>query len=64
MNPENPRHADRQASRQHYPALDGLRGIAILFIVIYHNFGYIDKYFFFGWLAVDLFFVMSGFFNY
>ena len=61
MNPENPHHADRQASRQHYPALDGLRGIAILFIVIYHNFGYIDKYFFFGWLAVDLFFVMSGF---
>ena len=54
MNPENPH-------RQHYPALDGLRGSAILFIVIYHNFGYIDKYFFFGWLAVDLFFVMSGF---
>ena len=61
MNPENPHRADRQANRQHYPALDGLRGIAILFIVIYHNFGYIDKYFFFGWLAVDLFFVMSGF---
>lgn len=54
MNAENPH-------RPHYPALDGIRGIAILMIVIYHNFGYIDKYFFFGWLAVDLFFVLSGF---
>jgi peptidoglycan/LPS O-acetylase OafA/YrhL len=61
MNPENTNLANRQEGKPHYPALDGLRGIAILFIVIYHNFGYIDKYFFFGWLAVDLFFVMSGF---
>lgn len=53
MNPENP-------NRKHYPALDGLRGVAILLVVIYHNFGFID-YFFFGWLGVDLFFVLSGF---
>jgi peptidoglycan/LPS O-acetylase OafA/YrhL len=46
--------------RQHYPALDGLRGIAILLVVFYHNFGFIN-YFFFGWLGVDLFFVLSGF---
>lgn len=45
---------------KHYPALDGLRGLAILLVVVYHNFGFIN-YFFFGWLGVDLFFVLSGF---
>lgn len=53
MNPENP-------NRLHYPALDGLRGLAILLVVVYHNFGFINV-FFFGWLGVDLFFVLSGF---
>jgi peptidoglycan/LPS O-acetylase OafA/YrhL len=37
-----------------------LRGIAILLVIFYHNFGFIN-YFFFGWLGVDLFFVLSGF---
>jgi peptidoglycan/LPS O-acetylase OafA/YrhL len=37
-----------------------LRGLAILLVVVYHNFGFIN-YFFFGWLGVDLFFVLSGF---
>jgi len=37
-----------------------LRGIAILLVVFYHNFGF-TQYFFFGWLGVDLFFVLSGF---
>jgi peptidoglycan/LPS O-acetylase OafA/YrhL len=51
--------ADHQ-NRFHYPALDGLRGVASLLVVVYHNFGFIN-YFFFGWLGVDLFFVLSGF---
>jgi len=52
--------AHLQAERPHYPALDGLRGLAILLVVVYHNFGFINV-FFFGWLGVDLFFVLSGF---
>jgi peptidoglycan/LPS O-acetylase OafA/YrhL len=47
-------------TKTHYPVLDGLRGLAILLVVVYHNFGFIN-YFFFGWLGVDLFFVLSGF---
>jgi peptidoglycan/LPS O-acetylase OafA/YrhL len=46
--------------RTQYPALDGLRGIACLIVVFTHNFGF-TKYFFFGWIGVDLFFVISGF---
>jgi peptidoglycan/LPS O-acetylase OafA/YrhL len=47
-------------NRHYYPALDGLRGLAILLVLFVHNFGFIN-YFFFGWLGVDLFFVLSGF---
>ena len=61
MNSENPNLANLNKSRPHYPALDGIRGVAILLVVIYHNFGFINKYFFLGWLGVDLFFVLSGF---
>lgn len=48
-------------NRAYYPALDGLRGVASLLVVIYHNFGFINQYFFFGWLGLDIFFVLSGF---
>ena len=45
---------------QYYPALDGLRGLAILLVLLYHNFSFIP-FFNFGWLGVDLFFVLSGY---
>jgi peptidoglycan/LPS O-acetylase OafA/YrhL len=48
------------SNREYYPALDGLRGVAILLVVFLHNFRFMN-YFFFGWLGVDLFFVLSGF---
>lgn len=47
-------------SKAYYPALDGLRGVAILLVVLLHVFDFLN-YFFFGWLGVDLFFVLSGF---
>lgn len=46
---------------QYYPALDGLRGLAILLVLLFHNFGFITDFFFLGQLGVDLFFVLSGF---
>jgi len=49
-----------QGLTKYYPALDGLRGVAILLVILHHNFRFSD-YFFFGWLGVDLFFVLSGF---
>jgi peptidoglycan/LPS O-acetylase OafA/YrhL len=54
MNPAN-------TDLQHYSALDGLRGAACPIIVVYHNFAFTQKYLFFGWLSVDLFFNLSGF---
>src|SRR6187401_1524909 len=52
------------------PALDGLRGVAIILVMLHHLTlyrptagigGLIGDVLFFGWSGVDLFFVLSGF---
>ena len=52
------------------PALDGLRGVAIILVMLHHFTSYrptsgidalIGDVLFFGWVGVDLFFVLSGF---
>ena len=55
-----------QSAKPHYLALDGLRGVAALIVVLYHIFeGYatspIDQNVNHGHLAVDFFFLLSGF---
>ena len=56
--------AAAQAHHRHYPALDGLRGVALLSVFIAHFYSMIapDSVLTWGgWLGVDLFFVLSGF---
>jgi peptidoglycan/LPS O-acetylase OafA/YrhL len=53
-------------TKQHFMALDGLRGVAALMVVIFHFMemviGDYSKLFIgHGWLAVDFFFCLSGF---
>ena len=53
-------------SKPHYELLDGLRGVAALVVMWYHGFeGFatspIDQGFNHGYLAVDFFFILSGF---
>ena len=54
------------ASKPHYALLDGLRGVAALMVIWYHIFeGFAtcpaDQKFNHGYLAVDFFFILSGF---
>lgn len=44
---------------KHIPALDCIRGLAVLLIILFHFFDFVI--FKFGWVGVDLFFVLSGF---
>ena len=57
-------------NRSHYPTLDGVRGLAILLVILFHSsyiprLHWIDKLWhgisYSGWFGVDLFFVLSGF---
>ncbi len=55
------------------PALDGLRGLAVLAVIVFHlaphamdsaysaEVSHVVSFFRFGWVGVDLFFVLSGF---
>lgn len=47
----------RHATLRHIPALDGLRGLALLGVLFFHAGGALRG----GYLGVDLFFVLSGF---
>jgi len=60
----------RWSSSRHVPALDGIRGLAILLVLFFHfsvvgghsaSIRFIQKTWGFGWSGVDLFFVLSGF---
>lgn len=53
-------HLAPQSRLKHIPSLDGLRGIAVWAVILYHCFPFfvITKI---GWAGVDLFFVLSGF---
>lgn len=53
-------------SKPHYPILDGLRGVAAITVVAYHLFeanatSTLDQIINHGYLAVDFFFLLSGF---
>ena len=50
--------ARRRESLPHQPALDGLRGLAVLAVILYHlGYSWASG----GFLGVDTFFVLSGF---
>ena len=55
----------RLATRNRQPGLDLLRAIAIVLVIVYHAglFGFVLPYDVqrFGWIGVDLFFVLSGY---
>ena len=53
-------------TKPHYSILDGLRGVAALTVVCFHIFeafatSHLDQRINHGYLAVDFFFILSGF---
>jgi peptidoglycan/LPS O-acetylase OafA/YrhL len=62
---------EKRPSDRHYPAIDGLRGVAALMIVWHHFLqlcpmhgvvlSFLSRVFGFSWVGVDLFFALSGF---
>lgn len=55
-----------QTSKPHYEILDGLRGVAAVLVMLYHiGEGFatspVDQSVNHGYLAVDFFFILSGF---
>jgi len=55
-----------RVSKPHYPILDGLRGVASVMVVAFHLFeahstSHLDQIINHGYLAVDFFFLLSGF---
>ena len=57
---------DALQPKQHFPILDGLRGVAALMVVAFHiceahATSYLDQIINHGYMAVDFFFLLSGF---
>ena len=53
--------AERPKTARYYPALDGLRAVAVLMVFCQH-YGAAKAWIFgWGWTGVDVFFVLSGF---
>jgi peptidoglycan/LPS O-acetylase OafA/YrhL len=53
-------------TKPHYPILDGLRGVAAVLVVAFHIFeahatSSLDQIINHGYLAVDFFFLLSGY---
>lgn len=66
MNTANNRLSVFPDSKNHYAILDGLRGVAAIMVVVFHIFethstSHLDQIINHGYLAVDFFYLLSGF---